>query len=449
MTQASTEPCDLLIEAGWVVPIEPHGVVLEGHAVAVRDGEILAVLPVAEARAHFAPAETVSRPGSVLIPGLVNAHTHNPMNLLRGIADDLPLMTWLQEHIWPVEGAVIGPEFIADGVSLAVAEMLRGGTTCANENYFFPDVEAATYKRMGFRAVVGLPVIGFPTAWASNYDAYFDRAIEVHDQWRDDPLVSLAFVPHAPYTVSDEAFERIRTLSDQLDLQVHLHTHETQQEVVDSERDHGQRPLARLDRLGLVNERLVAVHMTALTDAEIELCARRGVSVVHCPESNLKLASGFCPVAKLEKAGVNLAIGTDGAASNNDLDMFGETRTAAQLAKAVAGDAAVFSAPSALRAATLGGARAIGLDDRIGSIEPGKRADLVLVDMDPLETQPLFNVISQLVYATGRHQVTDVWVDGHARLRGRELVDLDTAALGATARQWRERISTILEQKQS
>ena len=449
MTEASPQPCDLLIEAGWVVPIEPHGVVLEGHAVAVRDGEILAVLPVAEARARFAPAETVSRPGSVLIPGLVNAHTHNPMNLLRGIADDLPLMTWLQEHIWPVEGAVIGPEFIADGVSLAVAEMLRGGTTCANENYFFPDVEAATYKRMGFRAVVGLPVIGFPTAWASNYDEYFDRAIEVHDQWRDDPLVSLAFVPHAPYTVSDEAFERIRTLSDQLDLQVHLHTHETQQEVVDSERDHGQRPLARLDRLGLVNERLVAVHMTALTDAEIELCARRGVSVVHCPESNLKLASGFCPVAKLEKAGVNLAIGTDGAASNNDLDMFGETRTAAQLAKAVAGDAAVFSAPSALRAATLGGARAIGLDDRIGSIEPGKRADLVLVDMDPLETQPLFNVISQLVYATGRHQVTDVWVDGHARLRGRELVDLDTAALGATARQWRERISTILEQKQS
>ena len=449
MTEASPQPCDLLIEAGWVVPIEPHGVVLEGHAVAVRDGEILAVLPVAEARARFAPAETVSRPGSVLIPGLVNAHTHNPMNLLRGIADDLPLMTWLQEHIWPVEGAVIGPEFIADGVSLAVAEMLRGGTTCANENYFFPDVEAATYKRMGFRAVVGLPVIGFPTAWASNYDEYFDRAIEVHDQWRDDPLVSLAFVPHAPYTVSDEAFERIRTLSDQLDLQVHLHTHETQQEVVDSERDHGQRPLARLDRLGLVNERLVAVHMTALTDAEIELCARRGVSVVHCPESNLKLASGFCPVAKLEKAGVNLAIGTDGAASNNDLDMFGETRTAAQLAKAVAGDATVFSAPSALRAATLGGARAIGLDDRIGSIEPGKRADLVLVDMDPLETQPLFNVISQLVYATGRHQVTDVWVDGHARLRGRELVDLDTAALGATARQWRERISTILEQKQS
>src|SRR5690606_26879801 len=239
--------------------------------------------------------------------GLVNAHSHNPMNLLRGIADDLPLMTWLQEHIWPVEGAVIGPEFIADGVSLAVAEMLRGGTTCANENYFFPDVEAATYKRLGFRAVVGLPVIGFPTAWASDYDEYFARAGEVHDQWRDDPLVSLAFVPHAPYTVSDEAVPPIRTLADHLDLQGPPRTHETQQEVVDSQRDHGQRPLARLDRLGLVNERLVAVHMTALDDAEIALCAERGVSVVHCPESNLKLASGFCPVAKLERAGVNLA----------------------------------------------------------------------------------------------------------------------------------------------
>src|SRR5690606_30726091 len=248
-------------------------------------------------------------------------------------------------------------------------------------------------------------------------------------------------------TVSDEAFSRIRTLADQLDLQVHLHTHETQQEVVDSQRDHGQRPLARLDRLGLVNERLVAVHMTALDDAEIALCAERGVSVVHCPESNLQLGPGCGPGARLERAGDTLAIGTGGAASNNALDMFGEMRTAAQLAKAVAGDAAVFSAASALRAATLGGAKAVGLEAKIGSIEPGKRADLALVDMDPLETQPLFNVISQLVYATGRQQVTDVWVDGRHKLRGRELVDIDTEALVATAREWRARIATILEQK--
>ena len=442
-TDSAPTPCDLLIEAGWVVPVQPHGVVLEDHAVAISDGVIVDVLPIAQARTRYHAVRTVSRPEGALLPGLVNAHTHNPMTLLRGVADDLPLMEWLQGHIWPVEAEVIGPEFVADGVSLAIAEMLRGGTTCANENYFFPDVQAATYKRHGFRARVGLPVIDFPTAWAATDDEYFDRAVEVHDQWRDDPLVSMAFVPHAPYTVSDASFERIRMLADQLDIPVHLHTHETAHEVEESLQKHGQRPLARLDRLGLVNDRLIAVHMTALTDAEIELCAQRGVSVVHCPESNLKLASGFCPVGKLEKAGVNIAIGTDGAASNNDLDMFGETRTAAQLAKAVAGDAAAFSAASALRAATLGGARAMGLDHAIGSIEIGKQADLACVDLGQLETQPLHNVISQLVYATGRHQVSDVWIAGVAKLSQRQLSGFDVDALIANARQWRQRIASI------
>ena len=442
-TDSAPTPCDLLIEAGWVVPVQPHGVVLEDHAVAISDGVIVDVLPIAQARTRYRAVRTVSRPEGALLPGLVNAHTHNPMTLLRGVADDLPLMEWLQGHIWPVEAEVIGPEFVADGVSLAIAEMLRGGTTCANENYFFPVVQAATYKRHGFRARVGLPVIDFPTAWAATDDEYFDRAVEVHDQWRDDPLVSMAFVPHAPYTVSDASFERIRMLADQLDIPVHLHTHETAHEVEESLQKHGQRPLARLDRLGLVNDRLIAVHMTALTDAEIELCAQRGVSVVHCPESNLKLASGFCPVGKLEKAGVNIAIGTDGAASNNDLDMFGETRTAAQLAKAVAGDAAAFSAASALRAATLGGARAMGLDHAIGSIEIGKQADLACVDLGQLEAQPLHNVISQLVYATGRHQVSDVWIAGVAKLSQRQLSGFDVDALIANARQWRQRIASI------
>lgn len=437
------ESCDLLIEARHVVPIEPHGVVLEHHAVAIRDGVILAVLPIAEARARFEARETISRPDGALIPGLVNAHTHNPMVLMRGIADDMPLMRWLQEHIWPIEGAIMGPEYVADGVTLAIAEMLRGGTTCCNENYFFPDVQAATYKRHGFRARVGLPVIDFPTAWAKSDDEYFDRAGEVHDQWRHDALVSTTFAPHAPYTVSDANFERIRMLADQLDVPVHLHTHETAQEVVESQQKHGQRPIARLDRLGLINDRLIAVHMTQLTDSEIALCAERGVSVVHCPESNLKLASGFSPVAKLVAAGVNVAIGTDGCASNNDLDMFGETRTAALLAKGVAGDAAAFDAATALRAATLGGARAMGLEEHIGSIVPGKQADLAIVDLAALETQPLHHVLSQLVYAAGRHQVTDVWIAGKPKLRERVLVDLDLDAVLANAVQWRERIGGI------
>ncbi len=437
------ETCDLLIEAGFVVPVVPHGVVLEQHSVAVTGGVILAVLPIAEARARYVATEVVSRPDGVLIPGLVNAHVHNPMTLLRGVADDLPLMQWLQGHIWPLEAQLIAPDFVADGVELSIAEMLRGGTTCCNENYFFPDVQAATYKRHGFRALIGLPVIDFPSSWARSDDEYFDRATEVHDQWRKDPLIATAFAPHAPYTVSDASFERLRMLSDQLDVPVHCHVHETAQEVAESQQKYGQRPLARLDRLGLVNDRLIAVHMTQLTDAEIALCAERGVSVAHCAESNLKLASGFCPAAKLQRAGVNLAIGTDGAASNNDLDMFGEMRTAALLAKAVADDASALDAATTLHAATMGGALALGFEHLVGSIEPDKQADLVCVDMAQIETQPLHHVISQLVYSCGRQQVQDVWIAGQPKLRGRALVDMDTVALIANARQWRDRIAGI------
>lgn len=442
-TDNAPQPCDLLIEAGWVIPVEPHGVALVDHAVAIGQGAILEVLPIDEARARYAPRQVVSRPDGALIPGLVNAHTHNPMTLLRGIADDLPLMVWLQQHIWPVEAQVIGPAFVADGIELAVAEMLRGGTTCANENYFFPDVQAATYKRLGFRAMVGLPVIQFPTAWAQSQDEYFAKGLEVQDNWRGDALVSTCFVPHAPYSVSDESFERIRMYADQLDLAVHCHIHETAQEVEDALKQHGMRQIARLDRLGLVNDQLIAVHMTQLTEAEIALCAERGVSVVHCPESNLKLASGFCPAEALRRAGVNLALGTDGCASNNDLDMLGEMRTAALLAKGVAGDAAALDAASALRMATLGGARAMRLDDRIGSIAPGKRADLALVDLGGIEALPVYNPISQVVYACGRGQVSDVWLDGRHRLDRGVLVDVDTDALRAKAREWGARIAAI------
>lgn len=443
MTAPAPETCELLIEAGWVIPVEPHGAVLHDHAVAVRDGRIVALGPRAEMLARFDARQRVRRPRSVLLPGLVNAHCHNPMVLMRGVADDLPLQVWLSRHIWPIEAAVIGPDFVADGVELAVAEMLRGGTTCANENYFFPDVQAATYARLGFRARVGLPVIEFPTAWAKTQDEYFDKALEVHDAWRSHPLVRASFAPHAPYTVGDASFERVRMLSDQLDLPVHCHVHETAQENRDALRDHGMRQLARLDRLGLVNDRLVAVHMTDLTDAEIALCAERGVTVVHCPESNLKLASGFCPVEKLRCAGVALALGTDGCASNNDLDMFGELRTAALLAKGVAADAAALDAPSALRMATLGAARALGYEQEIGSIEPGKAADLICVDFDVLEAQPCFEAISQIVYASNRQQVSDVWIAGRRKLEDGRLVDMDLPKLAARTRDWQSRIEAV------
>jgi len=434
------QPIDLLIVPRWIVPVVPRGVELEHHAVAVDAGCIVAVLPLAEAELRFAPRDRVDLPQHALIPGLVNAHVHNPMTLMRGLADDLPLMRWLNEHIWPAEAKAIGPEFVRDGIELAVAEMLRGGTTCCNENYFFPDVQAATYRRLGFRAMVGLPVIEFPSAWAATRDEYFDKGLAVHDEFRDEPLLGISFAPHAPYTVSDESFERIRVLSDQLDVPVHLHLHETAQEVDEARRERGARPFARMQALGLVNDHLIAVHMTQLTDGEIAACAEAGVSVAHCPESNLKLASGFCPVAKLLAAGVNLGIGTDGAASNNDLDMIGEMRTAALLAKAVASDASAMDAATALHAATLGGAKALGWEGRIGSIEPGKQADLVAIRLDDIETLPMYDVTSQLVYATGRHQVTDAWIAGRRKLHDRIPLDLDLASVADRARRWRERL---------
>lgn len=441
---APVREVDLVVTARWILPIEPDGVVLEQHAVVVDRGAILALLPAKEVAAAWAPRETVDLPDHVLMPGLVNAHTHSPMSLLRGLADDLPLMTWLQEHIWPVEAKLMGPEYVRDGTELAIAEMLLGGTTCINENYFFPDVIAATCRRLGFRACIGLPVIMFPTAWARSDDEYFDRALEVHDELRGEPLLGTAFAPHAPYSVTDASFERIRVLADQLDIPVHLHAHETEQEVADSRRDHGVRPLQRLQRLGIVNERLIAVHMTAVTAVEIELCAEAGASVVHCPESNLKLASGFCPAEAFRQAGVNLAIGTDGCASNNDLDMFGELRTAALLAKAVAGSAEALPGGAALRAATLNGARALRLDDRIGSLVAGKQADMIALPIaTELSCQPVHDVRSQLVYGGSRKAVSDVWIGGERKVRDGELVDLSRAVLLEKARGWRDRIAAL------
>jgi 5-methylthioadenosine/S-adenosylhomocysteine deaminase len=431
---------DTLLEARWVIPVEPHGVVLEHHAVALAGDAIVDLLPIAAARSKYASAQRIELPSHALIPGLVNAHTHNPMTLMRGLADDLPLMAWLQQHVWPAEAKVMGPEFVRDGVELAIAEMLRGGTTCCSENYFFPDVQAATYLRHGFRAVVGLPFIEFPSAWAKTRDEYFDKNLAVRDEFKGEALISTTLAPHAPYTVADETFERIRVLSDQLDLPVHLHLHETAQEIEDAKRQHGVRPFARMQSLDLVNDHLIAVHMTQLTDAEIAACAEFGVSVVHCVESNLKLASGFCPAEKLRQAGANLALGTDGCASNNDLDMLGEMRTAALLAKGIANDASAFDAAFALQAATLNGAKAIGLGDRIGSIVPGKQADLVAVDLGALETQPVYHPISQLVYATGRQQVSDVWIAGERKLDNRVLRGIAVDELQARAQVWQARI---------
>lgn len=434
------EPADSIITADWVVPVEPHDTVWHDHAIVVRDGLIEAILPRTEADQHYTAAQRFDRPGHMLIPGLINAHTHSPMGLLRGMADDLPLMEWLTEHMWPAEQANVSAEYVQQGSELGIAEMLRGGTTLFSDMYFFPEATARAARRAGMRATVGMIMIDFASPYGDGPEDYIQKGLALHDAWRDDPMIQTVFTPHAPYSVADDYLERIRTLADELEVPVHTHVHETAGEVSDAESANGERPLASLDRMGLLNADFIAVHMTQLTDEEIQRVASRGASVVHCPESNLKLASGFCPVRDLLDAGINVALGTDGAASNNDLDMIGEMRTAALLAKGVSGDPAAASAATTLRMATLNGAKALGLAERIGSLEAGKEADIVAVDLNDAATQPVYSPISQLVYATSREQVRDSWIAGQHVLKGGRLMTLDEDAITRQARQWRDKI---------
>ncbi|MFB1487342.1 MULTISPECIES: TRZ/ATZ family hydrolase [unclassified Thiocapsa] len=431
---------ELLIHAQWVLPVDPRDRQLNDHAVAIADGRILAVLPSEEARSSIDAQRVIDLPGHLLIPGLINAHTHAAMVLMRGLADDLPLMTWLHEHIWPAEQRWVDPAFVADGTRLAVLEMLRGGITCYNDMYFHPEVTAQVTAEAGMRALIGMIVVDFPTGYAASADEYITKGLALHEHYRDHPLIRVAFAPHSPYAVSDAPLQRVRALADELEVPVHIHLHETHDEILQSLRDHGERPLSRLNRLGLLGPGLACVHMTQLEEDEIALLANTGAHVVHCPESNLKLASGFCPVVKLLDAGVNVAIGTDGAASNNDLNMLGEMRTAALLGKGVAGSASALPAATALRMATINGARALGLDDELGSLEPGKSADLVALDLRDSHTQPLYHPVSQLVYAASQQQVRQVWVRGRHLIRDGLPTGLDNARIIAAAQTWGKRL---------
>jgi 5-methylthioadenosine/S-adenosylhomocysteine deaminase len=431
---------DTLINARWVIPVEPDGQTLDHHSIAVHGGKIVEVLPTANAAKKYQATETVDLPHHALIPGLINAHTHSAMSLFRGLADDLPLMDWLNHHIWPAEAKWVSPDFVRDGTELAIAEMLKSGTTCFSDMYFFPDVTARVCQDAGMRACVGLIMIDFPSSWAQNADEYLHKGLKLHDELRNSELVTTAFAPHAPYTVSDAPFEKIRMYADELDIPVHMHVHETAHEVDAGMKQHGMRPLARLVNLGLLGPRLIAVHMTQLLPAEIGLLAQANVSVVHCPESNLKLASGFCPVQALLKDKVNVALGTDGAASNNSLDMLEEMHIAALLAKGVSGEATAVPARTALRMATLNGAKALGIETRTGSLTAGKAADIAAIDLSAISSQPVYDPVSQIVYATTRNQVSDVWVNGKHLLANYHLTSLDEAALRDKAQAWRDKI---------
>lgn len=427
---------DLIIEARWIIPVVPENTTLEHHSVVIRDGLIADILPSREARESYRADQIETLPDHVLIPGLINAHTHAAMTLMRGIADDLPLMRWLQEAIWPAEQKLVSSQFVYDGTCLAAAEMLRGGITCCSDMYFFPDDAARAFTDIGMRAAIGLVVVEFPGNYASSAEEYLHKGLAVRDTWKAHPLVSFTLAPHAPYTVADGTFERIAMLADELDAGIHIHAYETAHEAPDSLKQYGKRPLARLESLGLVGPTLQIAHGVHLDDTEQELLAQRNCSVIHNPTSNMKLASGIAPVTAMQERGVNVALGTDSAASNNRLDLFQEMRHAALLAKVSTADASALPAHQVLRMATLNGASALGMQNRIGSIQRGLEADLCAISLDSPGNTPCFDPASHLVYVCGRESVTDVWVRGENRVHKGILLHTSNIELLRISRLW-------------
>jgi 5-methylthioadenosine/S-adenosylhomocysteine deaminase len=434
------DPVDLLIEAKWIIPVEPADIVLENHSVAVDKGRIVAILQQSEGKIRFAPRAVARLHDHVLIPGLINLHTHAAMSLLRGLADDLPLDAWLRDHIWPAEAKHVSPQFVHDGTLLACAEMLRGGVTCFNDMYFFPQATVKAALALGMRAVIGLIAMDFPSAYAADADDYLDKGLAVRDEFRDSPLLGFCLAPHAPYTVSDRNFEKVLTLAEQCDIPIHLHLHETRKEIEDSLRIFGMRPIERLRRLGVLGPGLIGAHAVHLEDHEMLLLAQHGCSVAHCPGSNLKLASGVAPVVPMARRGVNIGLGSDGAASNNRLDILQEMRLASLLAKGCSGQADAVGAHRALRMATLNGARALGLDTEIGSIEEGKSADFCAIKTDDSILSPCYDPVSLLAYSAGREHVSDVWVAGKACVSDGILLCCSTIELKNLATLWQNRI---------
>jgi len=439
----SYQSVELIIWPRWMILMTAENQVMENKGIVIDAGQIIALIDQDDGLDQYHAKEEVHLPDHVILPGFINAHTHSAMTLLRGLGDDMPLMPWLQDKIWPAEAALVSAEFVADGTRLAIAEMMRSGTTCCNDSYFFPDVSAQVALECGFRFSAGMPIIEFPTAWAQNPEEYLDKARTTLEWIANEEMITACMAPHAPYTVSDESLTALSSMAEAFSIPVHIHLHETQQEVDDAIKLRNKRPFHRLKDLGLINARLLAVHMTALTDDEISDLAATGAHVVHCPESNMKLASGACRLADLLDAGVNVALGTDGCASNNDVDMLGEMRSAAFLGKLTAADAAAVPAEQVLKMATINGAKALGIADKVGSIEVGKQADLTAIDLGRLESKPMYDVISHLVYATGRHQVSDVWINGERRLKQFKLTQMDESELIAMADRWQTRVASV------
>ena len=442
MTHSHPSSVDTLLHCRYLIPVVPENTVLEDHSVAIENGKIVGILPRAEALAAYRAAHIVELDQHIVLPGLINAHGHAAMSLLRSYANDLALMDWLNNHIWPAEGRWVSDAFVYDGTQLAIGEMLKSGTTCFSDMYFFPEAAARAARAAGMRCQLSFPIFEFPSNWGSGPQEYLEKGLALRDQHRGSDWIKVAFGPHAPYTVGDGSLEKIAMLAEELDANIQIHLHETAFEVESAVKETGMRPIERMRKLGLLSVRTQCVHMTTLSDDDIQTISTNGSHVIHCPESNLKLASGFCPVDTLQKAGINVALGTDGAASNDDLDLFAELRSATLLAKAVANDPTALNAHAAVRMATINGARALGLEHLIGSLEVGKQADITAVRIDTLCAQPMYDPASSLVYTSSGARVSDVWVGGKQLLNNRQLTTLDEMELLARAMEWGKKIKT-------
>lgn len=433
---------DTVLHPDWVVPIAPRREVFTAFSVALKDGQIAAIAPRDQAQ-NFDADEHVALAGTALMPGLINLHCHAAMALLRGYADDLPLMTWLQQFIWPTESHFISQEFVRDGSELAIADLLMGGTTTMADQYFFPEITAEVADRVGLRALLTFPVIDVETAWARDAEACINRGLALRDQYRDHDRIEVGFGPHSTYMVSEKTLARVAMLAEELDAPTQIHLHETREEVLSSVERVGMRPIDFLEQVGLLGPRTQCVHMTALGDQDIATIAKHGAQVVHCPRSNLKLGSGICPVQKLMDHDINVALGTDGAASNNRLSMLGEMQIASLIGKTQHGDPKAVDAWAALEMATMNGAIALGQQEKIGTIEVGKTADLIALDLSGVHHWPRHDIASSLVYATHGNEVAWSWIAGKPMVANGQLQTLDYRDLQTRAMRWSEQLSAF------
>jgi len=432
---------DLILEPSWLLPMAPARTVLTGHSVAILGAQIVAIGPTQAIREQFHTTANLRLDGQLLMPGLVNAHGHAAMVLLRGLAEDLPLDSWLRTRIWPLEARWMSSEFVADGVALALIEMLKSGTTCFSDMYFYPEVTASAVRDCGMRAQITFPLIDFANAWSKSAAEGFRKGLALHDAYRDDPLIRIGFGPHSAYALRDDDLIKTLTLADEIDAPIHMHLNETAHEVAAARRDLGRSHIQHLADIGMLVPRLQAVHLTQIDDAELELLIEGGVRAIHCPQSNLKLGSGIADIARMRRRGLVVGLGTDGAAANNSLDLFTEARIAALLAKTVSGNPATLDAFEALELTTLGSARALGLDATIGSIELGKAADLISIDLTHSGALPVHRPESTLLYTASGSHVRNVWIAGRRLICDGQATTLDETDIRARATAWSSRLA--------